>query len=393
MITREEALRRVLGTAWQLPPVAVALGHAAGRVLAEDVPSDMDMPPFDKSSMDGYACRAVDAFMPLRVLEHVAAGSLPTQNIGPGTCSKIMTGAPVPEGADCILVVEQVESDAGGTIRFTGTEPKSNICRRGEDLRRGDRVLSRGMRLTSAHLPMLASVGCTRPPVAAQPRVAIIATGTELVPPNETPAPGKIRNSNSVQIASLAAAAGARTTDLGIVTDDWDALSKAWEAALARHDVVISTGGVSMGDYDLVPDILKQHGFDIHFEKVAIQPGKPVLFGTRENKACFGLSGNPVSSFLQFSLFAAPFLWQLQGAAHRPRTAPMVLGETFRRKRAGREAFVPVHLDENHYVLPIEFHGSAHIHSLAHADGLIAFPPDETVLEAGGTVTVHFLPL
>lgn len=391
MISREEALGRVLAAAWALPGEEVPLEASIGRVLSSDVLSDVDMPPFNKSSMDGYACRAADAFDTLRILEHIPAGKVPTLPITAGTCSKIMTGAPVPEGADCILIVEQVESAGPDTIRFTGTEPKSNICRQGEDLQVGACVLKAGVRLTPPHLPVLASVGCTYPKVSTRPRVAVVATGTELVPPDAAPGPGKIRNSNSVQIAALGRAAGGDARDLGIVPDDRATMVAFWEAALEHTDVLISTGGVSMGDYDLVPDILAHHGFDIHFDRVAIQPGKPVLFGTRGTKACFGLSGNPVSSYLQFMHFVAPFLAALQGSDSRHHAAPLTLGQDFRRRQAGREAWVPVQIDRDGKVVPVEFHGSAHIHALAIADGLIAFPPEVTLLAAGSTVTVHFL--
>ncbi|MCF6287066.1 MAG: molybdopterin molybdotransferase MoeA [Candidatus Hydrogenedentes bacterium] len=390
MISRKEALRRITAAAWCLPTTPTPLEEANGRILAEDVMSDIDIPPFDKSSMDGYACRAADAAGPLRVLEHIPAGRVPTKTIAPGTCSKIMTGAPVPDGADCILIVEQVESIDDDTIRFTGTTTKSNICLKAEDVRIGDRVLRAGTRLGPQHVPVLASVGYAHPLLASQPRVAVMATGDELVPASEPPAPGKIRNSNSVQLAALAVGAGGIATDLGIVPDEMDAMAKAWEDALTNHDVVLSTGGVSMGDYDLVPDILKHLGFDIHFDRVAVQPGKPVLFGTRGQQACFGLSGNPASSFLQFNLFVAPFLWHLQGGKPPTRIVPLPLGHTFTRRNGAREGWVPVQIDDSHRVVSVAFHGSAHIHSFTAADGLIAFPAGETTLKTGSTAMVHF---
>jgi molybdopterin molybdotransferase len=391
LISREEARQRVLDGARHLPTVTVALENALGRVLGEDVCSDVDLPPFRKSSMDGYACRAEDAFHSLRVLEHIPAGQMPTHPITQDTCSKIMTGAPVPDGADCILIVEEVEELEGGSVQFTGKQPKSNICPQGEDINVGDCVLTAGTRLAAAHLPVLASVGAFQPRVSTRPRVAVMATGDELVPPSEKPPPGKIRNSNSVQLCALATGAGGKATDLGIVADDRASMVAAWERALEDHDVVFSTGGVSMGDYDFVPDILKHHGFEILVERVAIQPGKPVLFARRGDKACFGLSGNPASSYLQFILFAAPFLWKLQGHDYHPPKAPLLLGHTFTRKNGGREGWVPVRIDSNKNIQPVDFHGSAHIHAFSAADGLIAFPVGETSLAAGKSATVRFL--
>ena len=227
--------------------------------------------------------------------------------------------------------------------------------------------------------------------VATPPRVAIMATGDELVPYNATPPPGKIRNSNSLQIESLAQNAGARVHNLGIIPDDRDTMVAAWDDALNDNDVILSTGGVSMGDYDLVPEILAHHGFKIHFDRVAIQPGKPVLFGTRGDKACFGLSGNPVSSFLQFFLFVRPFLDGLQGRTDRDPVLQLPLAQEFQRRNGGREGWVPVRFDTQGRIAPIDFHGSAHIHSFSVADGLIAFPQGETTLAAGRMVPVHLL--
>ena len=391
MITYEDALNRVVRAAWRLPAERVPLAGALNRVLAEEVNADLDMPPFNKSSMDGYACRSVDAFGPLRVLEHIPAGRVPSHPITPGTCSKIMTGAPVPEGADCVLVVEQVRECADGTVCFTGTEPRSNICPRGEDIRAGDRVLAAGTRLRPQHLPVLASVGRDTLEVYGRPRVGVMATGDELVPPSAKPAAGQIRNSNSVQLTALASEAGAAAADLGIVADNEARMRGAWESALESHDVVISTGGVSMGDYDLVPDILRHHGFEIHFDRVAIQPGKPILFGTRGDRACFGLSGNPVSSFLQFLLFVGPFLDRLQGTAPRAFTARFVLGQDFSRRNADRMGWVPVRLDAEGHVRPIDFHGSAHINAFTAADGLLAFPTGVSALAEGDWVPVRLL--
>lgn len=389
MISFDDAAARVRRAAWLLPANPAPLASALGRVLAESVLADTDLPPFNKSSMDGYACRFSDAFLPLRVLEHVPAGRVPRFALEPGTCSKVMTGAPVPEGADCVLIVEEVEVLEDGTVHFTGSTPRANIVPRGDDIRAGDRVLDTGTLLRPQHLPVLASAGCTEPLLRRQPRVAVIATGDELVAASCTPGPGQIRNSNSVQLTALAQEAGSVASDLGIVRDEEDALREAWAVALENHDVILSTGGVSMGDYDLVPDILQHHGFNVHFDRVAIQPGKPVLFGTRGEQACFGLSGNPVSSFLQFILFVEPFLRQLQGAQSQTRTVPLVLGEAFTRRNAGRMGWVPVRIDATGQVRAIEFHGSAHINAFTRADGLIAFPVNVAVLDEGHAVPVR----
>jgi molybdopterin molybdotransferase len=218
-----------------------------------------------------------------------------------------------------------------------------------------------------------------------------MATGDELVPPEELPAAGQIRNSNSVQLAALAVEAGAEVHDFGIIPDRPAAMEAAWTRALAESDVVISTGGVSMGDFDLVPEILAAAGFEVQFDRVAIQPGKPIQFATRGQQACFGLSGNPVSSFLQFLLFTSPFLNQLQGSARANTTIAGTLGETLTRRNTGRMGWIPVHLDGDGLVRAVPFHGSAHINAFANAGGLVAFPQGVGELHSGTQVPVRLL--
>lgn len=391
MISFDEAVQRVDQAAWRLPTENVSLADAIGRVLAQDICSDVEVPPFDRSAMDGYACRLEDAGASLRVLEHVAAGQVPRFPLGAAECTKVMTGAPVPDGTSCILIVEEVETLPDGRIRHTGTAPRNHVALRGSDVTRGERVLECGTLLRPAHLPVLATAGCARPLVYRRPRVAVISTGDELVAPETTPGPGKIRNSNGCQLMALAEAAGGAVTDMGIAGDQEEALIAAWNRALENHDVVLSTGGVSMGDYDLVPHVLSGLGFHVHFDRVAIQPGKPVLFGTRDGQACFGLSGNPVSSYLQFTLFVEPFLRKLQGAKSAQRSVMLPLGEAFSRRNAGRMGWVPVRIDGAGAVRPVEFHGSAHIHALTGADGLMAFPVGVERLDAGTMIEVRLL--
>ena len=384
----DEATAIITSRAWRLPTERAPIGESLLRVLAEDVCSDVNMPPFDKASMDGYACRRVDAFAPLRVVEHIAAGVSPTRALGPGECAKIMTGAPMPPGADCVLIVERVEEAEDGLIRYTGTSVQENFCPCGEDVRVGDWVLAAGRRLQPQDLAVLAAVGYARPQVSGQPRVGIFATGDELAPPDTHPAAAQIRNSNSVQLAALVQLAGGVPVHFGIVRDTAQELGAAFEEAARECDVTLSTGGVSMGDFDLVPEVLEQLGFATHLRRVAIQPGKPMVFATRGDRAFFGLSGNPVSSFVQFELLARPFLAALQGADPAPVEVFLPLTERLHRRHADRMAWVPVRF-EGEGVAPVRFHGSAHAHALCHADGLTRYPAGCHELEVGQRVPVR----
>jgi len=381
MIPLEDALQIVLKSAWRLPDEQVPLADALHRVLAVPVCTDVDIPPFDKASMDGYACRRTDLARELQVLETIPAGKAPQYGVGEGECAKIMTGAPVPEGADCVFMVEHAESIAQDRVRFVGAVTANNICHRGEDLRAGDEVVAAGTWLLPQHLAALAAAGCAAPEVARAPRVGILATGDELLPPDQPLGPGQIRNSNSLQLEALVRKLGGVASSYGIVPDEEAALSKAFAAALAENDLVISTGGVSMGDYDLVPKVLQAQGLDIRLRRVAMQPGKPLVLAVGSDRAFFGLSGNPVSSFVQFELLVKPLYFALQGGRYAPPSVRMCLAEEMRRKNADRTAWVPVQMTETGQLAPVPYHGSAHLHALGGADGLICFPQGQAVLE------------
>jgi molybdopterin molybdotransferase len=390
MITLKEAQTIVAAHTWRLGTERVPLDAALWRVLAEDVHADLDMPPFDKAAVDGYACRLTDAANEMEVIEEVPAGAAPTRALGPGQCTKIMTGAPMPIGADGVIMVEHTRESRPGFIQHTGQALRPNHCKHGEDMRTGDQVLTAGTRLLPQHLAVLATVGAVRPLVSRVPRVGVLATGSELVPANETPSGAHIRNCNSHQLAAQVRTMGAHAKDYGIVHDDPDELRAAMARAIAENDVVLSSGGVSMGDYDLVPGLVAELGLEIHVRKVAIQPGKPIVFATGHEKAYFGLSGNPMSGLVQFELFVRAFLMRLQGAEANAVEIWMPLGETMRRKLADRMAFVPVRLRDGQ-VWPVAYHGSAHINALTVADGLIAYAAGETEIETGRAVRVWLL--
>ena len=391
MIQFEKALETVLDSVRQLDAERVELADALGRILAEDVKSDLDIPPFNKSAMDGYACRRRDLGEELKVIETIPAGAVPTKSIAPGECAKIMTGGMVPEGADCVVMVEYTESPAQGRIRFSGDRTKDNICQRGEDIKAGQVVLREGTLLKPQHIAVLATVGDAQPMVAKRPEVGIIATGNELVEPQLSPAGSQIRNSNGPQLVAQLWGIGAVARDYGIAKDTVDEIDNLFKKAANENDLVIICGGVSMGDFDFVPQVLKQNDVDLLFEKVAIKPGKPTVFGMSDNVYCFGLPGNPVSGFALFNLLVKPFLYKMMGHDYKHSNIVARLEETIKRKRAQRQSWIPVVMTGPDSARPIEYHGSAHIDALCGADGLISMGVGVTEINKETSVRVMLI--
>lgn len=382
----DEARALVAAHAWRLSPEHTTINEALGRVLAEPVKSDMDMPPFNKAMVDGFACRRGDLPGVLNVVEEIPAGVFPTVTIQRGQCARIMTGAPVPQGADCVVMIEHTAQPAPNRVQIATAADSDNIAPRGEDLRTGDVVLRAGHRIRPQDCAVLAAVGATNPLVARRPRVGVIATGSELVTPDNTPGPGQIRNSNAAQMIAISTACGAIVRDYGIAEDTAIAQADALARALDENDVVLTTGGVSVGDFDLMPDLIAKSGLEIRLRKIAMQPGKPMIFATRDDNACFGLSGNPVSSFVQFVLFARPFLLQLQGAQTTQHELTLPLGEDFKRKPGDRILWRPAAISPEGTYVGTPYHGSGHVNALSTADALVPLPADSPGLIAGTQV-------
>ena len=391
MIPFEEALRTVLDSAHSLGSEHVDITLAINRILAEDVKSDMDMPPFNKSAMDGYACRRADLANELEVVETIPAGYTPTKSIEPNQCAKIMTGASVPEGADCVFMVEVTENPTDSTVRFVGEDTADNICIKGEDIKAGEVVLPKGMRIRPQHIAVLASVGCAQPVVSKRPRVGVFATGDELVPPTSRPGPSQIRNSNSFQLTAQVESMGAVAKNYGIAKDTDKAIDTMFKEAVEENDVVLVSGGVSMGDFDLVPGILRQNNINLLFEKVAIKPGKPTVFGLAENIYCFGLPGNPVSTFVLFELLVKPFLYKMMGYDYKPAAVKIPLGKSFSRNKTERQSWIPAVITDAGMLNTIDYHGSAHVNALCIADGLIRIGVDVAEIEKGTIVPVRLI--
>lgn len=388
MITYGEALDIVLENSYHIDAETVSILGSTGRILRQDVFSDINMPPFNRSAVDGFACRREDIGMELEVIETVRAGLFPSKTIGIGQCTRIMTGAPVPEGADCVLMVEETLETAPGKIKFTGEKTKINISPFAEDVKIGDLVLKSGTRIGPQHIAIMAAVGCVEPVVSVKPKVAVIATGDEIVEPHLKPGISQIRNSNGYQLAMQAQNAGADAIYLGIAPDKEEDTFRFLTDALEKADVVLLTGGVSMGTFDFVPKILEKAGIQILFRTIALQPGKPTIFGIKGDKRIFGLPGNPVSSFTIFELLVKPLLWKMMGSSNPVVSLKFPLGTDYRRKRNDRMQWLPVQIKDGK-VFPLEYHGSAHIFSLAEADALAAIPLGITELNAGELIDVR----
>lgn len=400
MISVRQALDLVLQELPRTGQETVPLAAARGRVLAAAVGAPRDVPPFRNSAMDGYAVRSADvaaasatAPVSLRVLETVGAGSVARQALASGTAIRIMTGAPVPDGADAVVRVEDT-GEAGDAVLVRAAVPShGNVRDAGEDMRAGETVLEAGRRLRPADIGLLASLGLPAVSVARRPRVAILATGDELVDVGEALGPGQIVNSNAYTLAAAVEEAGGEPLRLGIVRDQRERLRNAFAEALTA-DVMLSTGGVSVGNFDYVRSILAELGYQERFWKVAQKPGKPLTFGLCDRTPAFGLPGNPVSSLVCFYLYVLPALRTMMGRAqvHLP-TAAATLAAPLR-GAAGLTEFVRCSLHgppDAYEARSTGTQSSGALRSLSLGDGLIIAPPDSGTLAAGARVNVLLL--
>ncbi|HSF18878.1 MAG TPA: gephyrin-like molybdotransferase Glp [Vicinamibacteria bacterium] len=398
MIPVEQALRIVLDRAKPLSTEEIDFSGATGRLLREDVVSDVDMPPFPRSAVDGYAVRAQDVRqIPARldVVGTIPAGTFPTFRVEAGQAASIMTGAPVPEGADAVQMVEHCRVDRDRVEVLTQVDEGQNVAPLGSEVRLGDVVLKEGTRLDPAAIAVAATVGKTTLVVGRKPRVAVAATGNELVHPSQKPAPGQIRNSNGFSLLAQCAATGIEATYLGVALDTESSLDEVITKGLDA-DVLMLSGGVSMGRFDLVEDVLARHRVRVHVDAVALKPGKPLVFGTTDKgKLVFGLPGNPVSTMVTFELFVRPALARLEGAENpvRPLYRAKLLTELL--NRGNRRAYLPGWIsvdDEGQSIArPIPTRGSGDIVAFSKSNALLIVPEDRERLEAGEPVRYYAL--
>jgi molybdopterin molybdotransferase len=390
MISFEEAYRIVMNHVAVFPSERVNMLDSLGRILAEDIFSDIDMPPFNKSAVDGFACRKADLGHDLEVIETLPAGKTPEFTVSKGKCSRIMTGAMLPEGSDFVIMVEDTQILDNGMMQSTKKQTVRNICYQGEDIKAGDKVLSKGTLIKPQHIAVLAVAGAVNPKVSKQIHVGILSTGDELVEPEHLPSPSRIRNTNAYQLIAQVSTAGAIPQYGGIAADTENSLSAMLSDSLDQNDIVLLTGGVSMGDFDYVPKAMENMEIKILFKSVAIQPGRPTVFGKRGNQFIFGLPGNPVSSFVLFEVLVKPFLLKMMGCYEEPEIFHLPLGITFKRKKSTRKSLIPVRI-ENGLVFPVEYHGSAHITAYTQAQGIITIDIGKTELVKGEIADVRFL--
>jgi molybdopterin molybdotransferase len=393
MLEMEEALAVILEHVDRLDPVEVPLDRAAGLVLAEDVVCREGHPPFSRSAMDGYAVRAADIEKPgasLKLVETVAAGSRPSAAIEPGTCVRIMTGAPVPRGADTVVMQEDTQGpDESGRVLFQKPAPVgSHIRYAGEDLRPGETAAAAGKILAPPALGTCALVGAARVRAFRRPRVSVLATGDEVVEPDEAePAFGFIRNANGPMLTALLRGVGAEARYLGIVPDDPERLEAAFRQGL-ESDLMIVTGGVSVGQFDYVGRVLGDMGLEVLFRKVRTKPGKPVNFACGAGRRVLGLPGNPVSVLMSFHVYAAPALRKMMGRAETGAAFEGRLTQALESDRE-RTLFAPVRWEfrEGCFRLtPCRLNGSADLAGASRANGFALLPVKAGAYEPGETV-------
>lgn len=393
-LTFEQARSRVLQEVGQSAPSVecVALAESSGRVLAEPVYADRDYPPFPRSARDGFAIRTADLGGPIRVIGEVRAGAIFSGSIGEGEAVEIMTGAPLPAGADAVLMIEHARREDHRITTDRTLNPGDNFNPRGVEARLGSELLAAGKRIGHAEMALFAMVGRVQVPVFRKPRVAILPTGDEIVEIDQTPKEFQIRNSNAWSLAAQVARAGAIPEILPIARDHYDATRALAERGL-RADLLLVSGGVSAGKYDIVEQVLADLGTKFYFDRVLIQPGQPVVFGavpqSGTEKFFFGLPGNPLSTMVTFELFARAAIARLSGASDAP--LPMLRAKLAREfhHKPGLTRFLPAELSENGTtVTPLAWHGSGDIVSIARANAFLVADADRESWAAGDDIRV-----
>ncbi len=397
MISVHEALSSVWEAVEVLPPVSMPLSGGFGLILSQDVKSDVDIPPFDKSAMDGFAVRSQDIEEVPALLDvlpkTIFAGEASRVSLAPGQAIRIMTGAPVPSGADAVVMVEHTSLKGERVEIRRKVLPGENICRKGEDVRKGAVAVSRGTFISPQVAGLLASLGAVSVRVHRRPEVALISTGNEIVEPDTVPPAGKIRNSNASIVLCELSCNAFPACYLGIASDKPSILSRLIREALQR-DLLLITGGVSVGERDFVPEVLKSLGANIYFHGVAIKPGKPLLFAHIERTFIFGLPGNPVSVLSTFHVFVRIALQKMMGLSQPALPVLSALLSNRLDKKGNRYSFHPARTwveDGIWRTEALEWHGSADIAGASRANSFICIPANSGSLASNSRVNVFLL--
>lgn len=386
MIDFDTALERMLSISPMAGEETIPLEKCIGRVVAKGIRAPMSLPPFSKSAMDGFALQSGDPTSEYRILETVAAGDVPRYRVCPGTCVRIMTGAMIPEGADTVVRVEYT-SEADGCMRIIQPESGTNIIEAGENIRSGDILFEPGI-VAARHIGMFAEQGIDRLPVSIPPLIGIITTGSELTEPGETLPPGMIYNSNGPQLCAQVCAMGGRCRYTGRVADEPELLKRRLNETVDVCDVVILSGGVSMGEFDFVPPAVDAIGAEIVFHKVAVKPGKPILYARKGAKQIVGLPGNPVSTYVIFETMIKPMIYRLMGISVTPEMRRGRLTSGVERRDTERTEFRPVYVNDDK-VVPARYGGSSHLSALGAANALLRIERGVAKIAQGTEVDVR----
>ena len=394
MLSITEARTLIAQTVHVLPPLRVLLAQAHGRTLRESIVAEEDVPAFDRSAMDGYAIHADDPATEFRVVCEIPAGTVPMRVIGAGECARIFTGSAIPEGATQVVIQEFAQRN-GDTVSFTQRGKGNNIRLRGEDAREGNVLIERGTRLGSPELSLCAQLGKVAPLVAPRPRIFHVATGSELVPPDETPSAGKIRDSNSALVSALASEAGAEmAVQLRIGDDPAQLLDAIHAAEIESWDVLLLSGGASVGDHDFGARTLRELGFSLHFHQLNLRPGKPLIFATRGRHLAFVIPGNPLSHIVCWHLVIRAALDMLATGATEFGLVEAPLGGTAALRGNARETWWPARISwesDGVKFVPLKWQSSGDLTGINGQDALIRVPAGITAVQPGEMIGARLI--
>ncbi|KPJ67523.1 MAG: hypothetical protein AMJ43_04550 [Coxiella sp. DG_40] len=392
MISLEEALTIVEQVVRKIKfsGESIPVNQSFGRITTENATSRLDLPPFDKAAMDGYAVLADDERSEYRLIDTVPAGKVSVQKLTPGKTIKVMTGAPLPINTAKVIRLEYA-SENNSIVNILTFEKCKNICAQGEDTGQGDLIIKAGTLIGPLEIANLIACGITEIKVIRHPRIFIISTGDELINDIKEYQAGKIMNSNGPMLISLCQMHHLDVINNLMIPDDKETTILTIKEALHTADIVILSGGVSVGEYDFVESAFKELGLKLHFNKIAVKPGKPMTFATSENKILFGLPGNPISVYLMFHIFVLQAVNLITGTKTKIKYSKHILGENFKRGSAKRIEYRPCKIDSDNIIKLVNYNGSAHLSALLQSDGFFVIPKGITELAAGSIV--DFLPI